>query len=263
MRLETSKVRPIQCFQQQVGLLKATFAACHASPTPGTVRRLRMKIRRIEAQMVLLNQLHDLPPHRHETKKLHQELRKARRCAGKVRDVDIQRELISRHDTSITISGSRRLRHCLKRERENEAANFRKRLHRAEAKVYLALDRLYEKLHSVEHLSLSTTEVVERARAWFLRHCRPTDTIEHLHTTRKAAKLARYMGETALGSTAAVRIAKSLEDIQRAGGQWHDWMQLVGITTGKLGKKHPLAKRFKHLCEMSLREYRTKIVKVP
>jgi CHAD domain-containing protein len=263
MHVKTPTVDPIECLQEQIITLKEAFAACQANPTSSAVHHLRTNIRRVEAQMKLLNQLQDLPPHHHETRKLYQELKKVRRYAGKVRDLDIQRELIMVHSTSITATDARRLHRWLKRQRDNEAAELHKMLQRTRAKVFLTLDRLYEALHSDERFSLSATQLVALTQAWFARHCRPNDTIEHLHATRKAAKLARYMVETARGSTTATKIAKSLEDIQRAGGQWHDWIQLVGIAIDKLGKRHPLAESFKGQCDLSLRGYRTKIVEGP
>jgi len=259
MSVRTVAVHPIKRFLEQSIPLKAAFASCYAKPSPGAVHRLRTNIRRIEAQLELLDLLQDLPTHHREFGKLRRELKQVRRSAGKVRDLDIQKELTMMHSASMTPTDARQLRHWMKRHRDNETAALHNMLRRVRAKVYLTLDCLCETLHPLEHISLPATQLVALAWAWFVRHRRPSDTIEHLHATRKAAKLARYMAETARDSATATKIAKRLEAIQRAGGLWHDWTQVVEIAVDKLGKRHPLVESCKGQCDLSLRVYRRKI----
>jgi CHAD domain-containing protein len=259
MRIKTPGVRPIKHLQEQSNVVKVAFAACAANPTSGSVHRLRTSIRRIEAQMELLHHLQDLPRYQHASKKLHPYLKRVCKAAGKVRDLDIQLELLVANSTTMAPDDARRLRRRLRRQRENEAIGLRRLLQRLQRKVYSALNRLNDDLRSAVHFSISVAQLVAIAEAWFVRSRRPTDTVEHLHATRKAAKLARYMAETARGSKTAAKLAKRFEAIQRAGGQWHDWMQLAAFATNKFGKRNPLAESFKSHCDLSLRMYQTKV----
>jgi CHAD domain-containing protein len=209
--------------------------------------------------MELLHQLQDLPHDQHAFKKLHPYLKGVCKAAGKVRDLDIELEILVANSAAMAPDDAHRLRRRLRRQRDKEAIGLRRLQQRLQGKIYSALDRLNEDLRSAVHFSISRAQLVAITERWFVRARRPTDTIEHLHVTRKAAKLARYMAEMARGFTTAAKVAKRFEAIQRAGGQWHDWMQVTSFAAKKLGKKHHLAESFKGRSDLSRRMYQTKI----
>ena len=77
---------------------------------------------------------------------------------------------------------------------------------------------------------------------------------EHLHEIRKTAKRARYQCEAMPGPQAAA-MAKRLEDLQDAGGAWHDLLDLATVCHKKFGAEHPLSRVLEHLRDERLDTY--------
>jgi CHAD domain-containing protein len=77
---------------------------------------------------------------------------------------------------------------------------------------------------------------------------------DHLHDLRKAAKRARYQCEAMPGPQAAA-MAKRLEDLQDAGGAWHDLLDLATVCHEQLGPEHPLSRVIEHLRDERLDGY--------
>jgi CHAD domain-containing protein len=251
-----SSAHPIETLRSQSTRLEHVLAACLAKPSPAAVHRLRTTIRRIEAQTKLLTQLSGLPPHDRESRTLRKRLKKLRRLAGKVRDLDVQLDLIATKSAPDTDSESRRLRRLLKHQRDDQAVILLDYARRAHGDVSLALESLTTSLRSVEQFDLPISELVVRTKRWFARRYSPPVSQNQLHTTRKLAKLARYMLESAQNSVTAQRMAKKFEDIQHKGGQWHDWLQLAATASDMLEPTHPLIKLYEQERDVKLRRYR-------
>lgn len=83
---------PVRVLRAHVTELEAALAVCLAEPAARAVHRLRTGTRRVEAQLLLLALLPGLPEHRRETARLGRELRRLRRAAGEVRDLDVHRK---------------------------------------------------------------------------------------------------------------------------------------------------------------------------
>jgi CHAD domain-containing protein len=77
---------------------------------------------------------------------------------------------------------------------------------------------------------------------------------DHLHDLRKAAKRARYQCESMPGPAAAT-LAKRLEDLQDAGGAWHDLLDLAITCHKEFGPEHPLSRVLEHLRDEHLDRY--------
>jgi CHAD domain-containing protein len=242
--------------------LEAALTACLAKPAPKAVHRLRTSTRRIEGQLLLLKQLRGLPEHRRESEKLKKRLKKLRDMAGKVRDVDVQLKLIAAQTTPRTAADARHLRSRLRGQREKEAEALVELLDRRAKKVSAALERLLDALKPVEDLEVSAGQLVELARDSFARKYRPATTEPQLHALRKLAKLIRYIAEGAPDSARARKIATAFEDVQQAGGEWHDWLQLAESAGGELAEDRPLVQVFKRERDKSVGIYRSKFTKL-
>jgi CHAD domain-containing protein len=262
MASEDTSAYPVETLREQATALEAALIVCRANPAPKAVHRLRTSTRRIEAQLLLLDQLRGLPRRRRESEKLQKHLKKLRRFAGKVRDFDVQRKLIAAQSTPKTATDARRLRSRLKKQRDKEAAVLVDLLERRSAKVSAALERLLAALEPVEHLKLPATQLVELAWGWFERKRRRVSTEQQLHTTRKEAKLVRYIAEGVPDSARAKKLARDFEAVQQAGGEWHDWLQLAGVAGDELEESHVLMQTFKRRCVLSLRRYRSKLKRI-
>ncbi|HLI77715.1 MAG TPA: CHAD domain-containing protein, partial [Acidobacteriaceae bacterium] len=74
--------------------LEAAMSVCLAEPETKPVHRLRTETRRVEALLLLLALMPDLPEHRKEAGALLRVLGKVRRAAGEVRDLDVHRKML-------------------------------------------------------------------------------------------------------------------------------------------------------------------------
>ena len=91
------------------------------------------------------------------------------------------------------------------------------------------------------------------AHEWFLQRVKKAadtkDDVTRLHDIRKAAKVTRYMGENAGGRTnAALRLAEQMEELQEAGGRWHDCLTLAEAAALRLGDSSSLPSHFSKRC---------------
>lgn len=97
---------PVQVLREHTTALEAAISVCMADPDHKPVHKLRTETRRVEAELVLLAQLAEVPEHRGETNGLLKQLKKLRRAAGKVRDLDVQRKLLDEFADPEAVNGS-------------------------------------------------------------------------------------------------------------------------------------------------------------
>ncbi len=90
---ESPTVQPVRTLREHVTALEAAMMVCLADPRPRAVHRLRTMTRRIEGQLALLAML-PASLCKQSAKKLRRILKKFRRAAGEVRDLDVQVDLI-------------------------------------------------------------------------------------------------------------------------------------------------------------------------
>src|SRR5580704_11934590 len=87
--------QPIAAFLHQADALKSAMAECMDAPSPRAVHRLRSTTRRMEAALKLLIITAALPALQKKSKAFRTSLRKIRRAAGHIRDLDVHRELLA------------------------------------------------------------------------------------------------------------------------------------------------------------------------
>lgn len=264
---------PIRTLREHVTALEAAITLCLADPAPKPVHRLRTSTRRIEAQLMLLELLPALPLHHKTAGKARRLLKKLRRAAGQVRDLDVQSNLIAAEapdDAPKSIQkSSLQLRETLDNQRTAAAQGLIQILQKHQAKLALTLESLLTTLAPAEPLTLAPTQLSTLIQSWFTQNMpdEPTsdpDDPEHLHAIRKTAKLARYLAENAPKSARTPRkLARTFESVQQAGGDWHDWLILSIIARDKLGKSSPLTESFANKCHSALAIYRTRLEALP
>lgn len=251
---------PIHTLRELVTTLEAAITVALADPNPKAVHRLRTTTRRIEAQLELIALLPTLPPHAKPARKARKLLRKLRRAAGRVRDFDVQYDLAQTTSPSLAPE-ARRLRELLKRRRGEEVERLLHLLRKHPSKLTHTLETLLAALAPAEALALPVANVARLTLHWYARNS-PAMTKQdsrQLHDIRKAAKLARYIAESALPATKAStpvrRLARAFESLQQSGGNWHDLATLSIITRRKLGPSSPLTQSFSRRCKKSLLDY--------
>jgi CHAD domain-containing protein len=293
-------MRPVLAFTAQVEALGAAMLVALASAEVGAVHKLRTATRRVEAQMTLLEALATgpkplpLPPHADEVAAVKKRLRKVRRAAGAVRDLDVQCDSI-RMDAPVKTEvdagtpgdtirkDAKKLRKYLEGQREHEVATLLAVLRREEQKLASSLLVLETVLKPARLKVVTQPVLVDRMEHWFTQvtHAvlririkddeQPNDALQRavealnedaLHAIRKAAKLARYMAESTPEGSPAYVLAEQFEAMQEAGGTWHDWLMLEQLSAEFHGKRAPLTERYRNHRDAALAEYHLKLVEL-
>jgi CHAD domain-containing protein len=266
MAKATHPTHPVQTLRETVVSLQASIRACLGHPGKAAVHQLRTSTRRIEAQLELLSLLPNLPPHKQQKLEALALLKRLRHAAAQVRDIDVQLDLI--HEKAAAEIGDpgaryrkelRRLRLALKHKRDEHAATLRRLLRKHRTQVMLAFEDLLNALEPAESVALTEADLIALVRHWYSNSHQPASApadATALHEIRKRAKLARYLAESAPESAAkAHRLAARFEQLQQAGGTWHDWLLLAQLATRKLGHSAELPPRFAAQADRSLRTF--------
>ncbi len=222
---------PIATLREHVTALEAAITLTLVDPQPKPVHRLRTTSRRIEALLILLDLLPGLPDHAKLARKSTRLLKKLRRAAGAVRDLDVQQDLVpnllpSRPTEPDDLTGStsadlhhrtdharhhhdrlhRHAKHLsgtLGHRRRQEAAALLKILSKLQSRLAPTLEQLLTTLAPAAGLALFSTQLTTLTRDWYRRHLPAstrtltTSKPRLLHAVRKVAKLARYIAEVA------------------------------------------------------------------
>jgi CHAD domain-containing protein len=226
--------------------LAECLVSCRADPDKRAVHSVRTTALRIAA---LLRKVLDDHPRAirlcSKIEKVLHQLKKIRRAAGPVRDLDVQRELMveiteasrivesvkQRKDVSSEFKG---LDYRLHRRRKQLAAKLTKTLKDAEPALERALERVPDAMGKMREISTLKT-----AKSIVLDNQLDLNSVdsESLHRYRKRTKAARYLAEMQKTSPVAQRMAKRLKQVLDDTGRWHDLMLLSEESKVVLGKK--------------------------
>jgi len=199
-----------------------------SEPDTEAVHRFRTSVLRLE---ILLEQLS--PGRDRKRKKLLQRLRRIRKGAGKLRDIDVQ------------LGALRTLKIPLEPRRKRQ---FVQALLEIRAKRELKLRKLLKKRDILElrrRLARVAKEADFGARIDPLTVARrmleavpvsphPADETT-LHCYRMVVKRARYAAEFAPPTSASKLLIAQLKRLQYAIGHWHDWFALTQTAVKRLG----------------------------
>ncbi len=283
-------IQAIDLLKDQAQALDSAMLVAQTAADKAPVHKLRTTTRRVEAQLVLLEQLPGLPEHTREAAEVHRLLRRVRRAAANVRDLDVQADTIvaDMPDSAAVHDGTRgdqirkearRLLKKLLKRRKQEAADLEGTLRAESESLSLALRAMLQVI-SVEEPGerkrnvFTPADLSERIQAWFAaqsarvlhmdKHPNRSHALQRLqhldeptlHDLRKAAKQCRYMAESLPeGSSFARKLADRFEYLQEAGGLWHDWVMLEMLSARVHGRKAPLTERYRNHRDAALAEY--------
>lgn len=260
-------VHPVRTLRELATSLEAAITLTLADPKPKSVHLLRTTSRRIEAQLELLSLLPDLPKpkRRKQEKNARRLLRKLRRAAGRVRDLDVQQDL-----TQSRSRDADQLCNTFKHQRGEEAEHLLDAIRKHQPKLARALEGLLKTLAPAEAMTLPIPRLCELTMHWYVHNVPATaNDTDQLHAIRKSAKLARYIAESATSpnrpkaALAARRLAHTFESLQHCGGEWHDWLTLSEIAHRELGPSSRLTQSFARHCDASLAAYRRHLKSLP
>lgn len=272
----TAPIQPLQSLQQTLTQLEASVLECLDKPRQRAVHKVRTSTRRAEAQLTLLSLAPGFPPIDKESERLRKLLKKLRRAAGNVRDLDVQQELIAQalkqqlsRSTTSSPAAARTLQHesdklssKLEQRRDKQSGELLHLLHKLHKKLPEAIHYLNQALEEANPKPLDETQLVRLVHNWYTRHSDPhrgaaTGDPDELHAIRKVAKLARYLAETAPEEARRARkLATHFESLQKAGGEWHDWLLLAEVAEDELGDEAALLQFFRARARQSLQRFR-------
>ena len=271
MAADATAACPVRTLREMVTALEAAITLTIAEAKPKSVHKLRTTTRRIEAQLELLALVPNLPDHAKPAKKAKKLLKKLRRQAGRVRDLDVQRKLAQDQPPRLE-KEARHLQKMFKRRRKDKADDLLDALDKYQPKLTRALEGLLDALSPAEAITLSAPQLIQLTLHWYRHNIPviPPQDSDQLHAVRKSAKLARYMAESASpasksakSNAAIARLARTFESLQQSGGDWHDWLTLSQIADREFGSSSQLTRSFTSQCEKSLAVYQRRLKSLP
>lgn len=218
-------------FKNLASQLSSAIARMKGNASAKDVHRLRTSTRRMES---FVDYLH--PKITHKQKEALVELSAIRKRAGKVRDLDVQMELLKKGISNGSATMDRRnLTQAMLEKRDRHA----KKLMAAARKIDKS--RLFVHLEKIETQSMAQpdsfgdessplrqaeTELTELA-AGYVAHAKIKP--RRLHAMRTRMKLIRYKAELAAPSPEQTEFLEKLKSVQDVLGEWHDWAALSEV----------------------------------
>lgn len=217
--------------------LEKTLSRCVEAPDVEAIHRVRTGTRRLDAAVEALEQeTCETEAMRKSAAKLRKTLKKVRKRAGEVRDLDVHRGLLRK----LVPEGDAGAEECsaevrqeiagldavLERRRCKRAAKFGKRACGWRGKLEQRAEALLEAAGEAGDPP-PNAEAGELALESFAGLCREFQALDagNLHDFRKGAKHARYIAEGGEDAPSQ-RTAKRLKRVQDTIGKWHDWLVL-------------------------------------
>jgi CHAD domain-containing protein len=295
----STRIQPLHVLKDHIVALDAAMLVAVTSTEVGAVHKLRTTTRRVQAHLSLLDLLNHgehpvkVPSHQDEIRAVMQHLRRIRRAAGAVRDLDVQTSMIvlDAPQKAAVHKGTpgdevrkqaKKLRKQLEAQRDAEAKKLVATLKDEEQDLAASLRALEQAIKPAHRNTVSHAALLDHAEEFFAAHVRPilrlhktkgddTQSLQRrmeqldedaLHSLRKAAKICRYMVEMAPAGSKARAAAERFEAVQEAGGHWHDWLLLQQLSEDFHGRKAELTRRYATHATAALADYRLKLTEL-
>jgi CHAD domain-containing protein len=194
--------------------------------SPKSVHRMRTTIRRIESLISYAN-----PDLGKKLERSLERLEELRKRGGKVRNIDVQRNLLDQIGNGSTARDRKILLELLNKKRERQAARLESAIKKfADTKFFARMEKIAEKVASPSGENRPLAPLAE-ARLQLGKmaedfHFRQALKPNRLHEARIQLKKIRYLGELADESPERKAFLDELKDVQDAVGEWHDWEEL-------------------------------------
>lgn len=212
--------------QQLIGRLRRLIERTGQDAQVESVHHLRTHTRRLEAILQAPSAMSF-----QGKRKLLKRLQRLRRRAGKVRDLDVQLEALTRFRFRGATSAQQHLQMRLRQKRERRAGKLRRRLNPAGLRKLQRGLEMAEKhlLAAGQPAGRTARQAVATVQRRFAGMKPPPDTVSDsaLHAYRIQCKHLRYRLEAVDDNARARRMITALKRIQDAVGTWHDWLTLT------------------------------------
>jgi CHAD domain-containing protein len=203
-----------------------------------SVHRLRTTIRKAESLVDYAR-----PDLGRKQEKAMKTLAGLRRRAGKVRDLDVQLDLLGAIGNGSTAHDRKVLSEFMKEKRISQAERLKSLIEKIQGKkIFSHLNRITEKI-ATSSASLEGPETpLGRAQgqlsalaAGFARHQNSKPSL--LHQVRIRMKMIRYLAALGEESEEQQRFLEELKAVQDALGAWHDWEELAKTVEKHFGDR--------------------------
>jgi CHAD domain-containing protein len=234
------------------------IVACRDRSEPKAVHNLRTLSLRLESVVKAAAEQHaEASAVREASDKLLDRLKRIRRAAGDVRDIDVQRNLMHSIANELiphlrvdnrqpVLHQAESIDRYFKRHRRIAKRKLRHLLLTAELSLERSLQKMAKLLAALpdDNPTANPATSLSMVRRW-TKSAQPKNgplTPRELHKFRKRTKTARYLAELQPQSEEAADMAKSLRNIQDSIGHWHDCDLLARQAADILGKDVALTK---------------------
>jgi CHAD domain-containing protein len=206
--------------------------------SPKSVHRLRTTIRKAES---LVNYAH--PDLGRKQEKALKALAGLRRRAGKVRDLDVQMDLLGAIGNGSTAHDRKVLTEVMQAKRARQAERLKSLLEKIQGtKIFSHLDKVAEKiaassatLEGPETPLDQAQEQLSSLAAGFAGHQNSKPSL--LHQVRIRMKMIRYLAALGEDCAAQQHFLEELKAVQDALGAWHDWEELLRTVEKHFGDR--------------------------
>jgi CHAD domain-containing protein len=208
--------------------LSAAFAKVLDKPKRKSVHKLRTTIRRIESLISYAN-----PDIRKKEERSLEKMADLHKRAGKVRDLDVQANLIGTLGNGSAAKDRKTLTELLEKKRDRQAKRLESAIKKLDdAKFFDRLNQIAEQageLRDGKNRPLAPLEEAKTQLAQMASDLGSGQTMKpsRLHDARVSLKRIRYMAELAEDSAAQKDFTRKLKSVQDAIGDWHDWQELT------------------------------------
>ncbi len=203
-------------------------------PSTESIHKFRTHSRRVETWFQEL-----LPKMDRNERQWMKSLRRLRKKAGKVRDLDAQIDLLAKLNSPQESRRKTQLLCAMKDEHEVREKKFRKALRSG------SIPRIRKGLRRTLPISeqCADAQPVSLAMRMFAQISRSQTplTEARLHQFRIIGKRARYIAELAGNAPEAKQLVGELKHMQDVIGDWHDWLQLTARAEKLFSEAHDSA----------------------
>ena len=226
-----------------VEAFNSAVTQCVEDAAPEAVHGLRTGSRRLQATLEAMLRENAAASLQQPAKGWLRQLKKVRRAAGTVRDLDVHRKLLEHwiaNENSPLEKQAGVLDAWLKGRRKHLASDMQKKIGKRQQELE---QRQAAFLAALDSVALDRVRVPRSADAVALEQfvrsadAMPSLDAENLHDFRKATKKARYVAESGSAGPEYSSVAKALKRVQDAIGDWHDWLCLSQEADAALSKE--------------------------
>ena len=235
-------MKPFKCFSRNYSVVNKRFAAnfsnCLSKHDPVSVHRLRVSIKKIKAFFHLLEYVN----HDFDAAKSFHFYKKIFKQAGKMRELQVQVQLLTNLDKELKTSLLERQSEVIEKEKK-EYRSFKKYCRKAKPgfndkvnkQVLYAIEKDFSVVRAQEYLLVQLNQITKHMRQY-------KQNYNDLHKIRILLKDYLYnivmVNDCVLNNKIIAKHISEINVLQNLIGKWHDEVALLNFASGYKYKMH-------------------------